>query len=225
MTTDLTLLRGSHIIVVSDVILDHYVEGSVTRVSDKAPVPVLRVRRERYVVGGAANVAINCVTLGGTATLISVIGNDAAADRLRRCLIDVTGLTSRLVQDFARQTTLKTRYLGGQQQIARVDREDTTDVSPTIEKAILEALAKDQKKPAVLILSDYAKGLLTDSLLRTIFDFAATAAIPVLVDPKRTDLSAYRGATVITPNSKELTAATGVDCSTDAAGRARLRKL
>lgn len=223
---DLSRFRDAHVVVIGDVMLDHYVEGSVTRVSDEAPVPILRVRQERHVAGGAANVAMNCVALGGTATLIAVTGDDRAAGWLGDCLATADGLTPRFVIDRARPTTIKTRYLGGQQQVVRVDREDAAAITPAIEAAILDELRQALTSAAVVVISDYAKGLLTDGLLPQIAALATQAGVPVLVDPKRTDLSAYHGATIITPNRKELVAATGIDCASDAgATRAAQRAM
>lgn len=223
---DLSRFQGAHVVVIGDVMLDHYVEGSVTRVSDEAPVPILRVEQERYVAGGAANVAMNCVTLGGTATLIAVTGDDRAAGWLNDRLAGADGLTPRIVIDPARPTTLKTRYLSGQQQVVRVDREDTVVITPAIEAAILDELHRSLESADVVVISDYAKGLLTDGLLPKIAALAAQVSVPVLVDPKRTDLSAYRGAAIITPNRRELVAATGIDCASDAdATRAARRAM
>lgn len=207
--------RGAHIVVIGDVMLDHYVDGSVTRVSDEAPVPILRVLQERHIAGGAANVAMNCVALGGTVTLIAVTGDDRTARWLDECFAKEEALTTRLVIDSERTTTLKTRYLSGSQQVLRVDRENAAAIKPAIEAAILEELRGTLASAAIVVISDYAKGMLTDTLLSQIIALATEAGLPILVDPKRTDLSAYRGATIITPNRKELLAATGIDCTND----------
>lgn len=206
-----------HVVVLGDVMVDHYVRGEVTRVSDEAPVPIIRVVEESYVAGGAANVAANVAALGGTTTLIGVIGTDDAGVRLRDELIARPGaINLLLLESDTRPTTMKTRYLGGNNQVVRVDREQTEPVSKHMESRILAALEGVLPEASIMILSDYAKGVLSDAVLEGAFERASSARVPVLVDPKRRDLSAYRGASVITPNRKELAAATGLSCKTDA---------
>lgn len=212
---DLAAFKSTHVVVLGDVMLDHYVEGNVLRVSEEAPVPILRVTNERHVAGGAANVAMNCAALGGRVTLIGVTGTDLHGQILSTLLSEQKYLEERLVRVGDRLTTVKTRYLGRRQQIIRVDREQTEIIAPSTEAAVMEQVKSALPSAGVLMISDYAKGMLTDRVLRDVIAMAAEANVPVLVDPKRADLSAYRGATLITPNRKELSQATGIDCLDD----------
>jgi D-beta-D-heptose 7-phosphate kinase/D-beta-D-heptose 1-phosphate adenosyltransferase len=206
-------LGQGRVLVVGDVMVDHYVSGRVARVSDEAPVPIIDVSEERWTPGGAANVAANIRALGGWADLLGVTGDDAVGGMLDGLLASFGGSGDvRLARDPERPTTIKTRYMGGQHQIVRVDRERRQGVSGESERYVLAGLASGRGAAGAIMLSDYAKGTLTDAVLAA----ALVAGCPVVVDPKRVDWSVYRGATVITPNRRELTAATGIACDSDA---------
>lgn len=198
------------VLVVGDVMLDHYVEGAVERVSDEAPVPILRVRSERWALGGAANVAANIAALGGRVTLVGVVGADADGERVRRLLAELPGVDARLVAATGRPTTLKTRYVGASQQMIRVDREDARPLPAELTQTLAAAVAGAGAAGA-LVVSDYGKGVVAEAVLATAF----ARPEPAIVDPKRHDLSAYRGAAVITPNRRELTVATALPCESD----------
>lgn len=208
-------LIGRRMVVLGDLMVDYFVRGTVDRVSEEAPVPILHVTNERFVPGGAANVATNAVTLGGSVTLIGAIGADEAGKQLVGALERYEGLDSRLIWVAERPTTLKTRYLGGNHQILRVDREDRAALDDAAESAIVAKLRAALDGADILILSDYAKGVLSNGVLAAAFGMARSMGIPVLVDPKYPDFGHYRGATIISPNRKELTAATGLPCVTD----------
>jgi D-beta-D-heptose 7-phosphate kinase/D-beta-D-heptose 1-phosphate adenosyltransferase len=210
-------LSNGRVLVVGDVMLDHYVSGSVSRVSDEAPVPIIRVDDERWTLGGAANVAANIAALGGRAALVGVTGEDPAAGTLKQ-ILGAMGETvsSSLVADAGRPTTIKTRYMGGQHQIVRVDREKQHAISHSAEDNLIAAVTKLAAQSKAMVISDYAKGALTDRVLAAVISAAKTAGLVLLVDPKRTDWSAYKGADYITPNRKELTATTGLPCGDDA---------
>lgn len=213
---DISRLGSGRVLVVGDAMLDHYVTGSVSRVSDEAPVPILRVSDERWTPGGAANVAANIAALGGTATLMAVTGDDAAATTLADLLAAIgAGVDARIQQDGSRPTTLKTRYMGGQHQIVRVDREETGPLSASVEAALIAGIVGGVQGCGALVLSDYAKGALTDRVLREAMAAARRADCPVVVDPKRADWAVYKGASLVTPNRKELALATGVACDSD----------
>lgn len=194
--------------VVGDIILDEYISGDASRVSPEAPVPVVRVRNTDHRLGGAANVASQVAVLGAHAMLAGVIGQDeAASDILKLCA--ESGIDTHAIRRLAdRPSSRKLRVLAQQQQLVRLDWEDTAASPAGLGHDIVELLAAGPA-PDVVILSDYAKGLLTPELIGDITRKAAAADIPFIVDPKRTDFSVYQGAGVITPNLHELQAATG----------------
>lgn len=209
-------LAAGRVLVVGDVMIDHYVTGRVQRVSDEAPVPIVHVASERWTAGGAANVAANIAALGGRATLVGLTGGDPAASTLASILSAMSDrIEVDLVTEPGRPTTIKTRYLGGQHQIVRVDREQATPAARIVEDRLIAALEDLPEDCGAIMLSDYGKGALTDRVLAAAMAAAKKAGVPVIVDPKRTDWSAYSGATVITPNRKELQLATGVVCASD----------
>jgi D-beta-D-heptose 7-phosphate kinase / D-beta-D-heptose 1-phosphate adenosyltransferase len=214
-------LAEGRVIVVGDLMLDHYVFGQVDRVSPEAPVPVLHVNAERWTLGGAANVAANILALGGQADLVGVVGDDADAQRLAGLLNTPHGsVAAHLVRAAGRPTALKTRYLSGQQQMIRVDREDCGPLSVELEDAVICAVSDVLADGGVLVVSDYGKGLLSDRVLRALFHLADAKNATTIVDPKRRDLGAYRGAGFITPNRKELALSTGLPCESDAEAQA-----
>lgn len=214
-------LKGARIAVLGDVMLDHHVHGRVRRVSEEAPVPVLHVHAERFTLGGAANVAANAAALGASARLIGLIGADAAGAQVMKLLDENHArITPRLAVDRERPTITKTRYLGGQQQIVRVDREHVAPCTTAIEDELLDNLEEALADCSALVLSDYGKGVLTDRILEKAFALAEARRIPTIVDPKRTRFADYRGATLITPNRRELSEAVRLPCENDAEAQA-----
>ena len=210
------LTRG-RVLVVGDVMVDHYVSGRVSRVSDEAPVPIIHVGDERWTAGGAANVAANVAALGGKALLVGVTGGDQAASTLAGILADLaSAIETHLITEPGRPTTIKTRYMGGQHQIVRVDREHPGAVGKATEDRLIAAVDMLADDCDAIMISDYAKGALTDRVLAAIMAAGKKAGVPIIVDPKRNDWSIYRGATIITPNRKELQLATHALCGSDA---------
>lgn len=198
------------IVVVGDVMLDRYLFGQVARISPEAPVPVHRIEKTERRLGGAANVSANLRGLGCLVRLVSVVGDDDAADEFREVLrasdIDDSGILT----DAALQTTTKTRVIGVQQQMLRIDQERIQDISERTVSRICEQIAREIAKGcAALVISDYGKGICTESLCQKVIQISRDAKVPVLVDPKQADWSRYRNATLVTPNLKELSEAYG----------------
>jgi D-beta-D-heptose 7-phosphate kinase/D-beta-D-heptose 1-phosphate adenosyltransferase len=227
-TRDLAAIASfqrAHIAVVGDVILDRTVTGDVHRVSPEAPIPVVKSRSQMDTLGGAANVAHNVCRLGGAATLIGVIGADEAAAAVATSIRAVPRLTPRLAKDASRPTTLKTRVVAQGQQLLRIDTETTGPVEDAITDIVLQALDDALRSADVVVLSDYAKGVLTPDVIQRSIRSARARGRTVVVDPKHRDLSRYAGATVLTPNAAEAAQATGIDCSTDEAAEVAARMI
>jgi D-beta-D-heptose 7-phosphate kinase / D-beta-D-heptose 1-phosphate adenosyltransferase len=212
--------NAARILVLGDVALDRYVYGDVVRISPEAPVPVLRVRSTRISPGCAANVAANIASLGGSVTMVGVVGDDSEAAQLSACVQQFgTPVQLMLVTDNSRPTTVKTRFVASGQQVVRADYEDTRPIAAVIEDKLLAAYSAALDWCQIVIVSDYNKGLLTDRVLSQVITQAKGVEKSVLVDPKRTQLADYRGATVLKPNRSELRAATGMACETDEEAR------
>lgn len=191
------------VMVVGDVILDEYLWGNVRRICPEAPVPVVEEIRRSNVPGGMANVAVNIASLGARAVVAGVTGDDPQSQVLRE-LITRHGLdTSGLLTDPNRPTTLKTRIMAHNQQVVRVDREDSLPISNNIEQDLLQWICEWLPTVGCCVISDYAKGVLTPTLTAAIISAARKLDLPIVVDPKGTDYRRYRGASVITPNFHE----------------------
>ena len=201
--------RETHVLVVGDVMLDRYIWGDVERISPEAPVPVVRASRRSDQPGGAANVAMNVAGLGARVTLVGFAGNDADRETLDRCLEEAK-VNARLTTVESHPTTSKLRILGGQQQILRLDVERAGAFPDDAYTRLIESVAALLDDVQAVVLSDYAKGVLSEAVCRAAIDQARQRNIPVLVDPKHRDFSRYAGATTICPNLLELSAATGL---------------
>jgi D-beta-D-heptose 7-phosphate kinase/D-beta-D-heptose 1-phosphate adenosyltransferase len=205
---------GKTVLVLGDVMLDRFIYGAVDRISPEAPVPVIAVEKETAMLGGAGNVARNVAALGAKAVLIGLVGQDDAGAALRGMIDSEHGLEADLVVDAGRRTTEKVRYISGSHQMLRVDREDR---GPGDGAALLAAFKARLAAADVVVLSDYAKGVLTAQVVRGAIDAARAAGKPVIVDPKSRDLARYDGATLIKPNRKEAAEATGIVDNSDEA--------
>ena len=188
--------------------LDRYVAGSADRVSPEAPVPVVRVEREWHAAGGAANVAANVLALGAQCDVVGVVGEDRAAQSIRRAL-EALGGGCRFVREGSRDTTVKTRVLARGQQVVRIDRERADPATPATQSALEARLGECLPGAGGLLLADYDKGVLSAPLIRRAIDAAAALDIPVNVDPKRRNFFDFAGATVFKPNRAELENALG----------------
>ncbi len=198
----------ARILVVGDVMLDRFIYGTVERISPEAPVPVLRVERETVMLGGAGNVARNVVGLGARATLLSLVGDDSAGHEVQAMIAAETALDADLVVEPGRATTVKTRYVSGGHQLLRADRETVRPVGALGLSRLLGAFEAALEEHDVVVLSDYAKGLLSDEALPALISRAVARGVPVIADPKNVDFTRYAGVTLIKPNRKELIAAT-----------------
>jgi D-beta-D-heptose 7-phosphate kinase / D-beta-D-heptose 1-phosphate adenosyltransferase len=204
--TALERLAHRTVLCVGDLMLDDFVYGEVSRVSPEAPVPVIAVRREEKVVGGAGNVARNLAGLGVRCLFVGVIGADGAADVIVKAIAEFDLIEPYLVVDTSRPTSRKVRFVSEHysSHLLRADWELARPVPEAIEARLIREVAALVPQADAVVLSDYAKGALTPALIRAVIDAAARLGKPVVVDPKGTDFSIYRGATVITPNRKEL---------------------
>ena len=204
-------LSGVRVGCVGDVMLDRYIVGSVERTSPEAPVPVLRVAREDAMPGGAGNVVRNLAALEARIRFASVIGDDEAGLTLRQQLASLEGIErATLLVDPHRTTTVKTRFLAQGQQLLRADQETSAPLAADQARALLDAVTSWRDAlPAVVVLSDYAKGVLLDDVAPALIDFVRAQGGCVVVDPKGADFGRYRGASIITPNRQELAIASG----------------
>jgi len=198
---------GEHrprVLVVGDLILDEYIWGGVTRISPEAPVPILESRSENLTLGGAANVANNLVALGCEVVLVGAIGQDEKGDRLLG-LIQNRGVETEGIFRFVhRPTTSKIRIIAHSQQILRIDKEDNRPITEKTEKKIIEFIKKVLPGVDGAICSDYQKGILTPKIIKTLVTGCRKYKKHVIVDPKSSDFSLYQGASVLTPNQKEV---------------------
>ena len=201
--------RETRVLVVGDVMLDRYIWGDVERISPEAPVPVVRLAHRSEQPGGAANVAMNIAGLGAQVTLAGFAGQDEERTALEACL-HKAGVTAQLTLFAGCPTTSKLRILGGQQQILRLDVEQTKGYPQQAYDALLAGIRSALPGVRAVVLSDYAKGVLSEEVCRAVIEQARALGIPVLVDPKHRDFSRYRGATTICPNLHELSVATGI---------------
>ncbi len=218
-------LNDSHVLCVGDVMLDKFIAGAVDRISPEAPIPVLRITDENTMLGGAGNVIHNITTLGGQVCFVSVLGDDDAGRDVAALVDEHTGVRGEIQIDTSRETSIKTRYLAGNQQMLRADKETTHDISGDIADWILQVVEAELPHCGAMMLSDYGKGVLSNALLERLIAAGQNAGIPIVVDPKGTDYSCYKGATLITPNRKELEQATGLPTNTDDAVIAAARQL
>jgi D-beta-D-heptose 7-phosphate kinase/D-beta-D-heptose 1-phosphate adenosyltransferase len=198
------------VLIVGDLMLDQYWWGTVDRISPEAPVPVVRLDQVTLAAGGAANVAANVSGLGAEPLLIGMVGKDGDSQLLIDHLASRNIAADHLARS-ERPTSIKTRIVAHSQHVVRVDRESSSQLTADEEAAIIDSIEQAISRADIVVLSDYAKGTLTDRVLRSTIDSAAKRGIPVLVDPKGKDFSKYRGASILTPNRREALEACRMD--------------
>ena len=202
------------VLVIGDVMIDRYWWGTVNRISPEAPVPVVSLDTTTLAPGGAANVAANIAGLGAKPYLVGISGDDEAATLLPK-IMEESGIADfRFFPVKGRNTTLKTRIVAHNQQIARLDQETATDISMDEVETFFQDIKQLIVKTDVVVLSDYAKGFLTVDLVPKLISFASENGKPILVDPKGKDYSKYAGATILTPNQREAADACGLETHT-----------
>ncbi len=203
------------ILVVGDVMLDHYLWGKCERISPEAPVQVVDIQRESTVLGGAGNVASNLISLGSHVSVISVVGDDSNGKELLDVLYSQGASIQGIVVQEGRKTSKKSRVIASHQQVVRYDSESKEYITSSCEEELLVRFNDSLTSVDLVILSDYGKGVLTPYVTREIIAFAKKQHIPILVDPKGVDYSKYSGATLITPNKKEASIATKIEIIDD----------
>ncbi len=217
--------QGKKVLIFGDLMLDEHIWSKVTRISPEAPVPIADVIKINHVPGGCGNVAANISSLGAIPILVGVIGKDSSGNKLRQALAESKISAKYLVQDSKRPTILKSRIIAGSQHLARVDREDRTKLNATQYKNIIEKVKKLIPKSDAVIISDYGKGLVTKASAQAIISACKKAKKFVAVDPKGTNYSKYKGASIITPNQKEAKEASLIDINDEKTLRQAGKKI
>ncbi len=216
-------------LVIGDLMLDHYVWGRVQRISPEAPVPVVDVTSESVMLGGAGNVFLNLASLGASVEVCGVVSQDAAGEALMDILRGQGASVEGIVCEEGRPTTQKTRVVAHQQQVVRFDRERRGEISPKTHARLLEYLDAHLDEGRCVVVSDYAKGVISDDLMRRLMAVASQRGVTVMVDPKVPHMVFYRGAHIVTPNHLEASQATDIEIIDDdslrRAGRRLLKSL
>jgi len=200
--------RNRKVLIIGDFMLDEYIEGKVERISPEAPVPIVEARETTFRPGGAANVAVNVKSLGGSVTILGVVGNDEGGERLRKILNEKGIDTKLLLEDTSRPTTRKTRIISGSQQLLRVDWESKNYISKKLRRELLTYLLENYRNFDVIVISDYGKGVVTKELFEITGEIRRKT--PVFLDPKERNFPIYRNVTAMTPNIKETFQAVGI---------------
>ncbi|MBL1147890.1 MAG: D-glycero-beta-D-manno-heptose-7-phosphate kinase [Pseudomonadota bacterium] len=211
MTAYFESFRQVRILCIGDIMLDHFMYGSVARISPEAPIPVLKLERETQMLGGVGNVVANLAALGVKTSVVATVGQDMAAEQIRAKLQDIRVSDGGLVTDAERPTSVKTRYLSGGQQLLRTDREKTGALSGESRSRFYEAVDAAIMDADIVVLSDYGKGTIDADLCH----YVVSRGKRVIVDPKGRDYSCYKGAFLVTPNRTELADASDMATGTD----------
>jgi D-beta-D-heptose 7-phosphate kinase / D-beta-D-heptose 1-phosphate adenosyltransferase len=222
---DIDRLQQARVLCIGDVMLDHYVYGEVGRLSPEAPVPVLAIDSETHSLGGAGNVLRNLAALGATISFISVVGNDDAGREVQNLVAELDGAEIHVLVQPQRKTTVKTRFVAVNQHLLRADRESAIPLGPYIRDDLLRLAHELVTSHGVVVISDYAKGVLTEGVAFEIIKEAREAGALVVVEPKGGDHIRYRGADLLMPSRRELTEATGMATGSEAEIVAAARAL
>lgn len=222
---DVSLFSSCRVLVVGDMMIDEYLWGEVSRISPEAPVQVVEVKKTTSTLGGAGNVVNNLTALGAKVSVAGVMGGGKAGDLLNGKLTSLGVNTDGLLVDQGRATTRKTRVIGANQQMLRIDRESKQEISEEQVQAIVCFAQTQIPQCDLVIASDYGKGVLTRPLLRELAKICKTAGKALIVDPKGMDYSKYKGATCITPNKREASQASGVEITDQASLERAAAKL
>ncbi|HNR51896.1 MAG TPA: D-glycero-beta-D-manno-heptose-7-phosphate kinase [Deltaproteobacteria bacterium] len=217
-------MRSKTIMVIGDLMLDHYIWGKVERISPEAPVPVVEVHEEKFKLGGAGNVANNLLSLGASVIISGVKGKDSQGDVLIEILKNSGIPTGKILTDPIKGTIVKTRIIAHTQQIVRLDREDRSVISEDLRKELVREVQDCMPRIDAIIISDYAKGVVSRELIREVVELTKNNGVIVCVDPKERNFPFYKNIDVITPNIKELSFGAGIKIETyhdiiEAAGR------
>lgn len=218
-------MAGVKLLVIGDVMLDHFIYGAVERISPEAPIPVLRVEREARMLGGAGNVARNATALGARVSLVATTGDDDAGRAIAQLAGAEGQLSGNLVVLPGRRTTVKTRYVAQGQQLLRADCEDAAAIPADVERRLLQTIDGEVKDADAVVISDYAKGMVSRAVAGRAIAAARATGKPVVVDTKAADVEAFRGASLLTPNARELSALTGLSAASNTDVEAASAKL
>ena len=217
--------KAPKILVIGDLIVDHYLWGSSDRISPEAPVPVVSINNESRVLGGAGNVINNLKALNAKVDVMSVLGECGVSSELKLLLNEIEIDTQYLITEPKRISTKKTRIIAAQQQVVRYDQENSTEITETSQKTLLSNFRKRITDYDCVLLSDYGKGVLTNELTQQLIKTAKQHSVKILVDPKGLDYAKYKGAYLLTPNKKEASEATGINITDDASLACTIKQL
>jgi D-beta-D-heptose 7-phosphate kinase/D-beta-D-heptose 1-phosphate adenosyltransferase len=209
-----TIIEGfkkARILVIGDLIMDHFIWGDVKRISPEAPVPVVDVSKETILLGGSANVVNNINTLGGRCLVAGIVGKDEDGRKLVNRLRERGISTGGIVVDPRRLTTIKTRVIAHSQQVVRFDRENRLGISHRVRERVFSYIEQAVRKASLVVVSDYSKGLISEELMEVVMEITGRLKRPLVVDPAVEHFDYYSGATLVTPNNKEAGLASGIE--------------
>ncbi|WP_169778008.1 D-glycero-beta-D-manno-heptose-7-phosphate kinase [Campylobacter curvus] len=217
------MAKKVEILVVGDLMLDHYIWGSCDRISPEAPVQVVKIAKETHRLGGAGNVVQNLLALGAKVSVASVVGDDEVGLRIKNMLSELGAGGGLILSEKGRESSIKSRVMASHQQVVRIDKESAVKIN--LESELVQKVTENLRNFGVVLLSDYGKGVLSDKVCQDIINECVRLGIPVLIDPKGNDYSKYKNATLLTPNRKEASEATGIAIKNTSDLRAAIMKL